>query len=82
MEADGRLTAKFTFADFREAFSFLTRVALLAERQDHHPDMTISWNRVTISTTSHDAGNTLTFRDHRLAVSIDAMIDPGQFDDN
>ncbi len=71
---DGRLQREFRFTDFSEAFGFMTRVALLAERQDHHPDMTISWNRVVVETTSHDAGNTVTARDHRLAAAIDQLV--------
>ena len=71
------LTATFVFADFREAFGFVTQVALLAERQNHHPDITISWNRVTVSTSSHDTDNTVTARDVRLAIGIDRLVGAG-----
>jgi 4a-hydroxytetrahydrobiopterin dehydratase len=73
---DGRLEREFRFADFVEAFAFMTRVALLAERQQHHPDMCIRWNVVNVSVTSHDAGNTITGRDHRLATAIDDLVAP------
>ncbi len=72
-EADGFLRREFVFANFVEAFAFVTQVALIAQRQDHHPDISISWNKVTISTITHDAGNTVTDLDHRLAAAIDAL---------
>jgi 4a-hydroxytetrahydrobiopterin dehydratase len=53
---DGRLHREITFADFAAAFAFMTRVALAAERLDHHPDWSNSWNRVTIDIVSHDKG--------------------------
>lgn len=59
----------FTFADFNEAFGFMTRVALLADKQDHHPEWSNVYNRVTIELTTHDAGG-LTHRDTRLAKAI------------
>lgn len=73
-EADGRLRREFEFADFSQAFAFMTRVAMLAERQNHHPEWSNVYNRVVIELTSHDAGNTVTDRDHRLAESIDALL--------
>lgn len=73
IEADGALTRTFTFDGFVEAFAFMTRVALIAQRLDHHPDMSISWNEVQVRSTSHDAGNTVTERDHRLAAAIDGV---------
>ena len=54
--ADAGLHREFTFADFSEAFGFMTRVALVAERLNHHPDWSNSWNRVSITITSHDLG--------------------------
>jgi 4a-hydroxytetrahydrobiopterin dehydratase len=54
--ADGRLARTFTFADFSEAFAFMTRVALIAEKLNHHPDWSNAWNRVEIAIVSHDAG--------------------------
>jgi 4a-hydroxytetrahydrobiopterin dehydratase len=73
-ESDGALTRVFEFANFVEAFGFVTQVALLAQRQDHHPDIAISWNKVTVTSMSHDAGNSITDRDHRLAESIDKLL--------
>jgi 4a-hydroxytetrahydrobiopterin dehydratase len=72
-EVDGALTRSFRYDGFVEAFGFMTRVALIAQRLDHHPDMSISWNEVVVRTTSHDAGNTVTDRDHRLAAAIDGV---------
>ena len=64
----------FLFADFSEAFAFMTRVALLAEAQDHHPEWSNVWNRVEILLTTHDAGG-LSDRDVRLATAIDALFE-------
>ena len=66
----GALRRELTFADFAEAFAFMTRVAAEAERLDHHPDWSNSWNRVVIELTSHDVDR-LTARDTRLAAAID-----------
>ena len=66
------LVRSFKFADFSEAFGFLTRVALYAERQDHHPEFTSVWNRVDFRLTSHDAGG-VTERDVKLAEAIDGL---------
>jgi 4a-hydroxytetrahydrobiopterin dehydratase len=74
-ERDGGLHNEFVFADFSEAFGFMTRVALLAEGRGHHPDWSNSWNRVSISLTSHDAGNVVTDADRQLADDIDGLLD-------
>ena len=66
-ESDGALHGVFQFADFAEAFAFMTRVALVAQEKSHHPDMSISWNRVTLTLTTHDAGRTVTDKDRDLA---------------
>ena len=73
---DGRdaITRQFLFADFSEAFGFMTRIALLAEQQDHHPEWSNVWNRVDILLTTHDAGG-LSARDVKLAKAIDALLD-------
>jgi 4a-hydroxytetrahydrobiopterin dehydratase len=63
---DGRLHREFTFADFVEAFGFMTSAALVAQAMDHHPDWSNSWNRVVVDLSSHDAG-TVTDRDVTLA---------------
>lgn len=68
---EGRLHRELRFADFSAAFAFMVRVALAAERLDHHPDWSNSWNRVVIELTSHDVDR-LTARDTRLAAAIDA----------
>ena len=66
------LTRTFKFKDFSEAFGFLTRVALHAEKQDHHPEFTSVWNRVDFRLTSHDAGR-VTERDVELAQAINSI---------
>jgi len=66
------LIRTFTFADFSEAFGFLTRVALHAEKVDHHPELTNVWNRVDFRLTSHDAGG-VTDRDIQLAEAINRL---------
>ncbi len=62
----------FKFADFNGAFGFMSRVALLAEKQDHHPEWFNVWNRVDITLSTHDAGG-LSSRDIALAEAIDAI---------
>lgn len=62
---------RYVFADFTQAFAFMTRVALLAEKADHHPEWSNVWNRVDIRLTTHDAGG-LSVRDFALAKAIDA----------
>ena len=72
-EKDNSLYRKFQFKDFSEAFSFMTRVALAAEKMDHHPKWTNVWNTVEVWLTTHDAGNTITDRDRKLAQQIDTL---------
>lgn len=62
----------FKFADFSAAFAFMTRVAMLAERHDHHPEWFNVYNRVEITLTTHDAGG-LSLRDVEMAQKIDAL---------
>jgi len=71
-EGRDAISRSFVFADFPEAFAFMTRVALLAERADHHPEWSNVWNRVDILLTTHDAGG-LSQRDIALAQEIDAL---------
>ena len=71
--ADGlALERSYRFIDFSEAFAFLTRVAMHAEKVDHHPEFTSVWNRVDFRLTSHDAGG-VTDRDIALAEAIDRL---------
>ena len=73
LDDDGKaLERTFKFRDFSEAFAFLTRVALHAEKVDHHPEFTSVWNRVDFRLTSHDAGG-VTDRDVKLAEAINAL---------
>ncbi len=62
----------FAFRDFVEAWGFMNRVALLAEKQDHHPEWSNVWNRVSITLATHDAGG-LSARDIKLAQAIDQL---------
>ena len=73
VKTDGALYRKFSFNDFAEAFAFMTRVAAIAEAQNHHPDWSNSWNTVEISLRSHDKG-AITQRDHQLAKAIDEIL--------
>jgi 4a-hydroxytetrahydrobiopterin dehydratase len=73
-EENNSLCATFTFKDFNEAFAFVTRVALIAEKMDHHPTWTNTWNKVEIRLSTHDAGNIVTDKDRSLAAAIDALI--------
>ena len=68
------LVRTVTFKDVSEAFGFLTRVALYAEKADHHPEFTNVWNRVDFRLTSHDAGG-VTGRDIALAETINRLVD-------
>ena len=73
LSEDGKaLEKRFRFADFSEAFAFLTRVAMHAEKVDHHPEFTSVWNRVDFRLTTHDAGG-VTRRDAELAEAIDRL---------
>ncbi|WP_132051531.1 4a-hydroxytetrahydrobiopterin dehydratase [Pseudocnuella soli] len=72
-EQNNALYRKFEFADFSEAFAFMTHVALLAEKADHHPRWTNVWNTVEIWLNTHSAGNTITDKDRKLAAQIDAI---------
>jgi 4a-hydroxytetrahydrobiopterin dehydratase len=72
-EVDGKLRREFAFADFSEAWAFMSRVALLAEKRNHHPDWSNSWNKVVIELVSHDKGE-ITDRDRDLAAAIDDLV--------
>lgn len=73
-EKDNRLHRQFTFKNFSEAFAFMTQVAILAEKQNHHPYWTNVWNKVDIYLNTHDAGNIVTDKDHKLAEAIDGLV--------
>jgi len=69
-EKDNKLQATFKFKDFAGAFAFMTEVAFHAEKQNHHPNWSNVWNTVEIQLTTHDAGNTVTDKDRKLAETI------------
>ncbi|MXP27516.1 4a-hydroxytetrahydrobiopterin dehydratase [Porphyrobacter algicida] len=70
---DSAIERTFEFANFSEAFAFMTRVAMLAERKDHHPEWFNVYNKVEITLTTHDAGG-LSLRDVKLARKIDKLL--------
>jgi len=73
-EESNTLQRKFEFNSFIEAFAFMTKVALVAEKMNHHPTWTNSYNMVTIELTTHDKGNTITEKDRKLAKEIDTLL--------
>lgn len=73
-EENNKLSRTFKFKDFSEAFAFMTRVALLAETQEHHPDWSNTYNTVHINLSTHDAGNVITDKDRNLAKAIDKLL--------
>jgi 4a-hydroxytetrahydrobiopterin dehydratase len=73
-EARDAISRQFLFTDFSQAFAFMTRVAMLAEVMDHHPEWSNVWNRVDIVLTTHDAGG-LSDRDVRMAQAIERLLD-------
>ena len=72
-EENNTLYQRFNFRDFSQAFAFMTQVALLAERHNHHPKWTNTWDTVEIWLTTHDAGNKVTEKDRKLAQAIDDL---------
>ncbi|MES2730828.1 MAG: 4a-hydroxytetrahydrobiopterin dehydratase [Bacteroidota bacterium] len=73
-EEDNKLKKDFEFKNFNEAFGFMTRVALIAEKMDHHPWWSNVYNKVSIELNTHDAGYTVTDRDRKLAAAIDKLV--------
>jgi 4a-hydroxytetrahydrobiopterin dehydratase len=73
-EQSNTLYRRFEFADFSEAFAFMTRVAIEAEKANHHPLWTNVWNKVEIWLSTHDAGNIVTDKDRALAAAIDKLV--------
>lgn len=74
-EENNKLTRTIEFKDFVEAFGFMSQVAILAEKQAHHPEWSNVYNKVTIHLTTHDQGSTVTEKDRKLAAAIDALVD-------
>lgn len=71
---ENQLVRHFVFKDFVEAFAFMTKVALLAEKVDHHPTFINTYNKVEVILTTHDAGNTVSDKDFALAKLIDGTL--------
>ena len=72
-EINNKLKASFKFKDFTQAFAFMTEVAFVAEKQNHHPNWTNVYNTVDFELNTHDQGNTVTEKDHKLAAAIDQI---------
>lgn len=72
-EKNNTLHKKFEFKNFSEAFGFMSRVALAAEKMDHHPKWTNEYNKVEIWLSTHDAGDVVTEKDHKLSKKIDEL---------
>ena len=72
-EENNKLHKKFLFKDFSEAFAFMTRVAFIAEKMDHHPEWKNKYNTLEIWLSTHSAGDIVTEKDHKLAKAIDEL---------
>ncbi len=77
-ESDNRLKASFQFDDFIQAFGFMAKVAIVAEKMDHHPNWSNVYNKVQIELTTHDAGNIVTDKDRELAKKIEKIYSTGK----
>ena len=75
-EQNNKLSNEFVFKNFSQAFAFMTQVALLAEKADHHPEWKNVWNKVWIDLCTHSEGSTVTSKDRDLAKAIDAVYRP------
>jgi len=73
-EENNKLTKTFTFKDFVEAFGFMSRVAIVAEKMNHHPNWSNVYNTVSFELCTHDAGDTVTEKDRKLASEIDKLV--------
>ena len=73
-EENNALKKDFKFKDFVEAWSFMTKVAMIAEKMDHHPEWSNVYNKVSITLTTHDKGSTVTAKDRELAKKIDELV--------
>jgi 4a-hydroxytetrahydrobiopterin dehydratase len=78
-EKDNKLVGEFVFEDFSQAWAFMTEVAILAERKNHHPDWSNMWNRVVITLTTHDEGNIITEKDRKMADGISKIFERYQY---
>jgi len=76
LETEKGLYREFSFPNFLEAWAFLSKVALISEKMDHHPDWSNSYNKVYIHLMTHSAGNTITEKDRKLAERIDQVYSP------
>lgn len=74
-EKDNKLVGEFVFEDFSQAWAFMTEVAILAERKNHHPDWRNTWNRVVITLTTHDEGDIITEKDRKMADGISKIFE-------
>ncbi|NJM94913.1 MAG: pterin-4-alpha-carbinolamine dehydratase [Cytophagales bacterium] len=72
-EENNRLVKTFVFKDFTQAFGFMAQVAIEAEKMNHHPGWSNTWNQVSFELSTHDAGDTITERDRKLAQIIDRL---------
>lgn len=73
-ERNKQLYRAFEFKDFRDAFAFMTKVALIAEKMDHHPNWSNVYNKVEIFLSTHDAGDVITAKDEAMAKAIDKLL--------
>lgn len=73
-EENDKLTKTFEFNDFVEAFGFMSKVAIVAEKMNHHPNWSNVYNKVSFELTTHDEGNTITEKDRKLAKKIDTLV--------
>ena len=76
IEDNNTLNKTFEFKDFKEAFAFMTKVAMLAEQLNHHPNWSNAYNKVSFYLSTHDVGNNVTDRDRNLAMEIDRLVNP------
>ena len=74
IEENNKLFKHFSFKDFISAFSFLSKVALISEKLDHHPEIINVYNKVTIKLSTHDIGNKVSTKDYDLAKAIDELL--------
>lgn len=78
-EKENKLIGEFVFEDFSQAWAFMTEVAILAERKNHHPDWSNMWNRVVITLTTHDEGDIVTEKDRKMADGISKIFERYQY---